>query len=199
MLDVFRDAWAKAEKGPIPLELADTDEGGPHQTDVGISMLQAFHEQADKALGTATVEAIEHSFSVAIRDPHSGEELEEKLVGRIDLLLHDDGDRRVIVGHKTAAKRWSEDALRYDWRPAAYRLAARSSGLGDPRLRYQIPTKTRFPIVQIADVARDDEDERDFLRTVVGVLRAVEAGVDYPVRGWACRSCPFAHACKGSR
>jgi putative RecB family exonuclease len=194
VLDVFRDAWTKAEEGPVPLEVADGDEGGPNQSDVGISMLHAFYEQAHQVLGTAAVESVERTFSVTISDPQTAERLEEKLVGRIDLLLRD-GDRRVIVEHKTAAKRWSEDALRHDCQPAAYRLAARALRLGEAGLRYQIITKARIPVVQIADVQRDEEDERDFLRTVVGVLRAVEAGVDYPVRGWACRSCPYAHAC----
>ena len=33
----------------------------------------------------------------------------------------------------------------------------------------------------------------------VGVLRAVDAGVAYPVRGWACRGCQYAYACKPNR
>ena len=46
---------------------------------------------------------------------------------------------------------------------------------------------------------RGPRDEDDFLRTAVGVLRAVDAGVAYPVRGWACKGCQFAHACKPKR
>ena len=49
--------------------------------------------------------------------------------------------------------------------------------------------------MQVADVERGPRDEDDFLRTAVGVLRAVDAGVAYPVRGWACKGCQFAHAC----
>jgi len=52
---------------------------------------------------------------------------------------------------------------------------------------------------QVADVERGPRDEDDFLRTAVGVLRAVDAGVAYPVRGWACRGCQYSHACKPKR
>jgi CRISPR/Cas system-associated exonuclease Cas4 (RecB family) len=66
-------------------------------------------------------------------------------------------------------------------------------------LRLQVVTKTKVPVVQVADVERGPRDEDDFLRTAVGVLRAVDAGVVYPVRGWACKGCQFAHACKPKR
>jgi hypothetical protein len=61
-------------------------------------------------------------------------------------------------------------------------------------LRLQVVTKTTLPVVQVAEVERGPRDEDDFLRTAVGVLRAVDAGVAYPVHGWACRGCQFAHA-----
>jgi hypothetical protein len=72
-------------------------------------------------------------------------------------------------------------------------------GLGDVRLRLQVVTKTKLPVVQVADLERGPRDEDDFLRTAVGVLRAVDAGVAYPVRGWACRGCQYSYACKPNR
>lgn len=47
--------------------------------------------------------------------------------------------------------------------------------------------KTRTPAIPIAEVDRNQADEDDLLRTVGGVLKAIDAGVSYPVRGWACR------------
>ena len=55
------------------------------------------------------------------------------------------------------------------------------------------------PAVQVVDVRRDDYDEQDFLRTAGGVLRAIDAGVSYPMRGWQCRSCPYESACRESK
>jgi hypothetical protein len=44
--------------------------------------------------------------------------------------------------------------------------------------------------VQVADVHRDEPDEQEFLSTTGEVLKAIDVGVSYPVRGWQCRSCP---------
>ena len=86
----------------------------------------------------------------------------------------------------------------FELQPTAYKLAARQMGLGDDiGLRLQVVTKTKSPAVQIEDVHRFDRDEEDFLRTAIGVLRAIDAGASYPIRGWQCRSCQFGHACKG--
>jgi len=67
------------------------------------------------------------------------------------------------------------------------------------QLRLQVVTKEKLPVVQVADVERGPRDEDDFQRTTVGILRAADAGVAYPVRGWACKGCQFAHACKPKR
>ena len=66
--------------------------------------------------------------------------------------------------------------------------------MGDVELRLQVVTKAKVPVVQVADLERDGDDELDFLRVAAGVLTAIDAGVGYPVRGWACRGCPFRHA-----
>ena len=29
-----------------------------------------------------------------------------------------------------------------------------------------------------------------------GAVTAIAMGIDHPVRGWACRGCPYAHACR---
>lgn len=196
VLDVFRGGWAKAIDGDVPLQ---ADEDGDDQGQVierGVSMLHAFYEHASRA-PPFTVEAVEHGFTVPLHDPDTGEVRDEQLVGTMDLVIVEEG-RRVVVEHKTAARKYGEDQLRFDLQVSGYKLAAREAGLGEVGLRFQVLTKTKIPAVQIADVHRDDQDEADFVRTAVGVLRALDAGVSYPVRGWGCRSCPYAHACVGA-
>ena len=105
----------------------------------------------------------------------------------MDLLIREEG-RVVVVEHKTAARKYTEDQLRYDFQPTAYQIAARESGLGEVALRFQIVTKTKVPAVQVADIHRDDQAEADFVRTATGVLKAIDAGVSYPIRGWQCRA-----------
>jgi len=120
--------------------------------------------------------------------------LEERLVGSMDLVIREEG-RVIVLEHKTAARKFTEDQLRYDFQLTAYQLAARESGLGNVGLRFQIITKAKVPAVQIVDVRRDVHDEVDFRRTAGGVLKAIDAGVSYPLRGWQCRTCPYESAC----
>ena len=195
VLDVFRDAWEKAAEGPVPLQPDDEDDSLEQLTDKGVSMLHAFHEHAGRTAAGTDVVSVEKSFAVPIRDVETGEVLEEQLVGTIDLVVSE-GGRQVIIEHKTAAKKYGLDQLRFDIQPTAYKLAAREMGVGDVGLKFQVITKTKTPAVQIAEVQRDDQDEDDLLKTIVGVLRAIDAGADHPVRGWACRSCPFAGPCR---
>ena len=78
-------------------------------------------------------------------------------------------------------------------------FAARELGLGDVGLRYQILIKTKVPGLQIEDVRRDDVSESDFLSLASGVLKAISAGIFWPNRSWACRSCPYQSACNARR
>jgi hypothetical protein len=103
------------------------------------------------------------------------------------------------VEHKSSSKKYTQDQLRFDQQPTGYKLAARQAGMGDVSVRFQVVTKVKVPTVQVADLERGPQDEDDFLRTVGGVLRAIDAGVSYPLRGWQCRSCPYSHACTSNR
>ncbi len=192
LVTVFRDAWANASAGPVPLQAED--DADSDVVDRGVAMLRAFHAQAPAA--HVEVEDVERSFSVELHDPDSGEVIEERLVGAFDLVVREAG-RAIVVEHKTAARKWTDDQLRYDFQVTAYRFAARLLGLGDVGLRLQILTKTKSPTVHVEDIERDDHAEDDFLRTVIGVLRAIDAGAFYPIRGWQCKGCQVAHACVG--
>jgi putative RecB family exonuclease len=195
LLDAFRESWERQVTGPVPIQPdADEEPNLDQLTDKGISMLHLFHESAAKCAGDIVVEHVEHSFNVAIHDPATGEILDETLVGTMDLIVVENG-RRVVVEHKSSSKKYTQDQLRYDLQATAYRLAARQAGMGDVGVRFQVVTKARQPALQVADVQRDLQDEDDFLRTASGVLRAIDAGVSYPIRGWACRTCPYSHAC----
>lgn len=188
--DVFRASWAAAASGPVPLQVTDGEKESP--VDLGARMLQAFHEHAELE-PLPVVEGVEVPFSVPLHDPETGEVAEERLVGALDLVVVEDGEH-VIVEHKTSARKYTRDQLAYDHQPTAYRLAARELGL-DARVRYQVVTKTKTVAVQVEDVVRSPANETDFLLTVVRVLKAVEAGVFYPVRGWQCASCPHQMPC----
>lgn len=195
VLDVFRAGWGRALDGNVPVQ-SDEDGELDQIVDKGVSMLHAFYEHASKA-PPFEVEAVEHGFTVPLHDPDSGEILDEALTGVMDLIINEDG-RRIVVEHKTAARKYGEDQLRFDLQVSGYKLAAREAGMGEVGLRFQVLVKSKVPTVQVAAVERDHHDEEDFVRTAVGVLRAIDAGVSYPIRGWQCRGCAYAHACRGT-
>jgi hypothetical protein len=154
VVDTFRDAWSRASEGPLPLQ---DDEDEPVDTgavtDKGISMLDVFHAHVAKTMNAHTVEGVEVPFVAALHDPDSGEVLDEQLVGTMDLVLRH-GDQRIVVEHKTAARKWSDDQLAFDLQPTGYKFAAQQVGMGDVGLRLQVVTKSKLPVVQVADVQR---------------------------------------------
>jgi CRISPR/Cas system-associated exonuclease Cas4 (RecB family) len=191
----FRDAWEAQLKGNLPLQ-ADEDEDLGTVVDLGIKMLTVFH--AHSAGRVVQVAAIEHPFAVELHDPDTGEVLDEQLAGFFDLVLVEE-NQRVIVELKTSARKYTQEQLDFDLQPSAYQYAAGELGWSEASLRYAIVTKTKNPVVQEEDLLRGPLAEDDFLRTTVGVLRAIDAGVSYPVRGWQCRSCPYKAPCETLR
>lgn len=191
LVSVFSGVWGEQRAAGVPLEVVD---GAPDAVDLGARMLAAFLEH-DAGDGAEVVD-VERRVTAVLHNPDTGELLEERLTGFVDLVVRDEG-RLVIVEHKTSARRYTEDQLRHDVQPTAYALAFRQAGHGEVGLRYQVITKTKVPAVQVEDVVRDEKDEGDFLRVAVGVLRAIEAGVSFPVRGWQCRSCQYRRRCQG--
>ena len=189
LMTVFADAWREHELGGVAIEKADGD-----PVDAGRRMLAAFVEH--DAVDTSEVVAVERPITAVLHDPETGEVLEEVLTGVVDLVVKDDG-LTVVVEHKTSARRYADDQLRHDVQLTAYQLALRQEGVDNVGLRFQVFTKGKAPAVQVEDVMRDDTDEDDFLRVAVGVLRAIDAGVSFPVRGWQCRSCQFRRRCNG--
>lgn len=192
---VFIDSWSLALRGPVPLQVDDDDGDTAVESlaDKGREMLAVFHDHA-AAQPVPVVEYIEKRFLVPLYDPKSGELLDEKLAGVIDLAVQEDG-RLVVVEHKTAAKKWSLDQLRFDLQPTAYAYAAELLGWGEVGLRFDIVTKAKKPVIQVENIRRDEGDVEDFVSTAVGVLKAIDAGCFWPQRGWQCRSCPYSHVC----
>ncbi len=196
IVQVFRDAWQLEMKGPVPLQLSDDEDSG-ELVDQAASMLGVFHRAAALA-DPMIVEAVESPFEVAVYDPKTGEVLDESLVGVFDLVVEEDGNR-IVVEHKSASRKWPASQVTDDIQPSAYSLAARELGWGDVGIRLQVLTKSKkSPAFQVENTLRGSREEHDFTLTAVGVLRAIDAGVSFPVRSWACKSCPYRSACEAA-
>lgn len=192
----FVDALTLAKNGPVPLQVDEEGSGFEDAQAKGIQMIEVTLSHPSAL--PVKVLAVEEGFIVDLFDIETGDVIDEKLMGYIDLVVEEDG-HRVLVEHKTSAKKYSLDQLVFDTQLSGYAFAAQQLGWGDVGLRFSVTTKTKSPQMQVEDVRRDEGDMADFLRTAVGVLKAIDAGVSYPVRGWACRGCPYRSRCSAER
>lgn len=160
------------------------------------------HEQASAMLN-AVIEAmprpervigVEVPFRLELPDAVGGT-LALPLVGSIDAVTVESGCP-VYTELKTAKRRWSEDQLAFDMQLTAYGMALRAKGFERPKPRLLAVTKAKTPVVQMESPHRGPQDERDFVATAASMLRGIRAGVDHPVRGWACKTCNVAGACQ---
>jgi CRISPR/Cas system-associated exonuclease Cas4 (RecB family) len=189
--EVFREVLARAVRDDeVPVLFEDEEDLG-ECIDLGVRMVDVFIGRVprpDEVLG------VEVAFSLDLPDPRTGEPFTMPLIGAIDALVVDN-DRACVWELKTGKKRWTADQLEYDLQMTAYRMGARVHDIDDAALQVVITTKAKTPAVQIERVTRTDRDERELANVMHGVLRAIHAGVEHPVRGWQCRSCPYAGRC----
>ena len=184
---VFDAAW-DGELAREPVVLFSEKESAEGLRQTGHAMLAAFIEDG---FVPAEIVGVEVPFSLEVPGR------EEALVGAFDLVGRDEEGRLVVVEHKSAARRWSDDQLQYDIQATAYTWAARELGLGTVDVVYQLLLKTKTPAVKTYRVQRGEADIAELTLTIDGVLRAVEAGAWWPTRGWACAGCAYAQSCRG--
>lgn len=189
---VLREELQRVLREPGPPVLFDDADDEEGLLSTAAKMLDAFLLGAPKF---DSVEAVEQAFAVDLVEPHTGEVLPIPLVGAVDVLGVEAG-RLTVLELKTGKRRWSADQLAFDLQLTAYVVAMRQLGYGDVALLLAIATKAMAPQLVLERPARDISDETDLVATGASVVRAVQAGVDHPVRGWACRSCAYAHACR---
>jgi len=189
LTDAFDASWRRGVVGDPPLKAEHIG----NEKDLGIGLIRTFHEQAPRPL---QVLAVEEPFGIPLADPVSGEHREELIVGATDAVLVDEDGRIVIVESKTAKRRWSKHDLAYDFQPTIYQVAARQMDLAEhPTLRFDFLLKLKQPRLESAEIFRSPEQEREALHVFHQVLRAVDANIFFPNRGWMCSDCEFAHAC----
>ena len=189
LLDVFSDCWRKSMVGDPPVKCDDIGV----EKDKAVAMLEVFHAEAPRPVEVIGVEV---PFGLSVDNPKTGEELEQLLVGSIDAVVVDEQGRTVIVESKTAKRRWSADQLVYDLQPTIYQMAVREMEIADaPVLQYHFLLKTKKPAFETAEIVRSPQQEWEARLVISQVLRAVDAGIFYPVRGWMCGDCEFAYCC----
>lgn len=189
--DLFRDVLARdVLDGETPVVFEDAEDLG-ECIDLGTRMVDAFIgavHRPDHVLG------VEMAFSIELEDSRTGELLDTPLIGSIDAIVTDN-DKPAVWELKSSKKRWSADQLENDLQVTAYRLGARVLEVDDPALMLLVTTKAKKPTVQVENVIRTERDENELVRIAASVMRAVDAGVDHPIRSWACKGCPYSGRC----
>jgi hypothetical protein len=156
------------QRGPVPVMWED-DDGPDKLRATGRGLLEMYHQ----TVRHNRILAVEHEFQVPRRDPVTGKELDECLVGVVDL-MEQEADAHCLdyrAEDRSQALRRHETQLR----PPGDHLRA---GPGDPG----IPGSAR----QIPGSAEDEEASHRNLRTAPGrpAVRRDEAGrPPSPARG----------------
>ncbi len=188
---VFRDSLEAEVLRDGPPVLFDDDEDLGLCIDLGVRMLDVF---LSKVPFPKRVFGVEVPFVLDLTHPVTGEVASLPLIGALDAVVVDDEDPSVWE-LKTGKKKWSVDQMDFDLQPTAYTLAATELGYPDASVTLLVTTKTTKPDVQRERLVRRRGDMQELAETAIEVLRAVGAGVDLRLRGWACRSCGYAAAC----
>jgi hypothetical protein len=178
-----------------PPVLFEDGEDVPELVGTAMTMLEAF--LAAVRLPERLVH-VELPFRLEVVDPETGEVLPTPLIGAIDAVFEAD-DALELWELKSSKRRWTEDAVLFDFQPTAYRIAVRSLGRGrraDPKLKLLVTTKAIIPDVQVEDLVRTPADEHDLMETAASIHRATLSDCFHPVRTWMCRRCEYAEVCR---
>ena len=184
LTDTFTTSWSRGALGDVPLR---SDDIGADK-DMGVALVEAFLATVAMPL---KVLAVEEAFSFPVADDD-----DRLVVGAIDAVVVDEDGRIVIVENKSAKRRWSADQLNYDFQPTLYTHATREMGLADhPTLRYDFLLKLKKPAMESVEICRSELQINEAFHLLRQVLRAIDEGIFYRLRSWACTDCEFGHVC----
>ena len=183
VLQVFDADWYAQNVEPLVFSERESREG---LADKGRAMLQLYVESVN---GTKAV-AVEQPFELDLADPETGEVLEVRLRGIIDLI--EEGD--VLVDLKTAGRTLESGGLDRHLQLSAYALAYLLFKGSVPRLRLDMLLKTTKPRLERHETTRSIEDLSWTARLIREVSLAIETEHFFPNPSWRCTECEyFAH------
>lgn len=188
----LRDGLVRRLREEDDVLFDDEDETEDTLVDTAVRMLDVFLAKVPRPEKTL---AVEMAFTLDLAHPGTGELLAVPLIGALDAVVIE-GGRTAVWELKSGKKKWSADQFEFDLQATAYGIAARQGGYDGASLDFLVTTKTAKPDVQRETVHRHRGDEDELAETAFGVLRAAKAGIDVPNRGWQCRVCAFAGACR---
>jgi putative RecB family exonuclease len=134
--------------------------------------------------------AVEDAFDCDLLEPVTGEVLEVRLRGRIDLV--EEGD--TVVDLKTAGRTLEQGGLERHLQLSVYALAFFLLHGTIPKLRLDVLLKTKVARFVRLSTSRTLEELAWTARLIERVVRAIRAGHFFPNPSWRCTECEyFAH------
>ena len=157
----------------------------------GRELVLLYAEQIGDTLPLLT----EDRFEIDLTDPETGEVLDIRLRGVIDLVEQDG----TLVELKTAARTFDTGSLERHLQLSTYALV-RFLATGEiPPLRIDALLKTKAPRLERLPASRTIEDLAWTARLIESVALAIRAGCFFPNPSWKCAECEYFAHCQSWR
>lgn len=157
----------------------------------GRAMLQLYTESVN---GVRPV-AVEQPFELDLADPETGELLEVRLRGIIDLV--EEGE--TLVDLKTAGRTLEQGGLERHLQLSTYALAFFLLHGSIPKLRLDMLLKTTKPRLERHPTTRTVEDLGWTARLIHEVAAAIQTEHFFPNPSWRCTECEYFAHCQNWR
>ena len=184
-LTVFEADWFAQNLEPLVFSDRESREG---LTEKGRAMLQLYVESTN---GMKPV-AVEQPFELDLADPETGEVLDVRLRGVIDLVEEDD----VLVDLKTAGRTLESGGLERHLQLSTYALAYLLLRGTIPKLRLDMLLKTTKPRLERLETTRSVEELSWTARLIREVSLAIETEHFFPNPSWRCTECEYYAHCQ---
>jgi len=185
VIAIFEADWYAANLGPVVFGDRESKEALGEK---GAELLRLYVAETDGELPTR----IEERFEIDLVDPMTGEVLDIRLHGAIDLI---DGD--ILVDLKTAARTLEEGGLERHLQLSTYALVFLLREGRIPKLRLDQLLKTKIPRLERQETTRTLEDLAWTARLIAGTARAIANRHFYPNPSWRCTECEYFAHCQG--
>lgn len=183
VVQVFDADWYAQNTEPLVFSERESREG---LAEKGLAMLKLYVESTNGAKPVA----VEQPFELDLADPETGELLDVRLRGVIDLV--EEGD--VLVDLKTAGRTLESGGLERHLQLSTYALAFLLLRGQIPKLRLDMLLKTTKPRLERHETTRSLEDLGWTARLIREVSLAIETEHFFPNPSWRCTECEyFAH------
>ncbi len=183
VLQVFDADWYAQNVEPLVFSERESKDSLGEK---GRLMLQLYVESED---GVKPV-AVEQWFELDLADPETGEVLDVRLRGVIDLV--EEGE--TLVDLKTAGRTLEAGGLERHLQLSTYALAYLLLRGSIPKLRLDMLLKTAKPRLERHETTRSVEDLSWTAQLIRGVALAIQTEHHFPNPSWRCSECEyFAH------